>query len=276
MRTRVLLFAALLLTGCRTVIPGATLPPKPVIFVERAHSHNDYTRARPLQAALENGFGSVEADIHLIGSGLWIGHLFAINPGLNLESLYLKPLRERIKANGGWVYAPGQTLTLLVDVKLDAADTYAVLHRVLSEYADILTRVENGAVIPGAVKVVITGNRDRELLRAQNVRYAFFEGTLNDLNGTEPTSLIPAVSDSWKGAGFHWNGQGEIPAAERTKLRELAQKAAAQGRTLRLWDAPDTPAAWNELLAAGVTLINTDHLPQLREFLLKNDPQVQR
>lgn len=273
---RGVLLAALLLTGCRATIPSATLPPEPVTFLARAHSHNDYLHARPLQDALENGFGSVEADIHLTAGSLWIGHLVALNPGLTLQSLYLEPLRQRIKSNGGWVYAPGETLTLLVDVKTDPRDTYNALHRVLSQYADILTRVENGQVIPGAVQVVLTGNRDRELLRAQPVRYAFFEGTLSDLNGTEPTTLVPAVSESWKAAGFRWNGQGEMPAAEREKLQMLAQKASAQGRTLRLWDAPDTPAAWNELLRAGVTPINTDHLPELREFLLKNDLGVKK
>lgn len=274
MKFRGLLLAALLLTGCRAAIPSAKLPPEPVTFLVRADSHNDYTRPRPLQDALDNGFGSVEADIHLTGNALWIGHLVALNPGLTLQSLYLKPLRARVKANGGWVYAPGQTLTLLVDVKQDARSTYAVLDRVLAGYADILTRVENGQVIPGPVKVVITGNRDRELLRAQPVRYAFFEGTLADLNGTEPTSLVPAVAASWREAGFRWNGRGAMPAAERTRLRELVQKASAQGRTLRLWAAPDTPVAWNELLAANVTIINTDYLPELRDFLLKNDPQV--
>lgn len=273
---RALLLAALLLTGCRAGIPSATLPPARVTFLVRAHSHNDYLHARPLQDALDKGFGSVEADIHLTGNQLWIGHIFAINPKLTLQSLYLEPLRARIKSNGGWVYAPGETLTLLIDVKQDARDSYNVLNRVLAGYADILTRVENGQVIPGPVKVVLTGNRDRELLRGQPVRYAFFEGTLNDLNGTEPVSLLPAVSESWKAAGFRWNGTGEMPAAEREKLRQLAQKAGVQGRTLRLWDAPDTPAAWNELLLAGVTLINTDHLPELRDFLLKNDPLLNK
>lgn len=272
---RSLLLATLLLSGCRATIPRAALPPTPTPELLRAHSHNDYLQARPLQDALDNGFGSVEADVHLTAGQLWIGHLVALNPGLTLQSLYLDPLRARIHANGGWVYAPGQPFTLLIDVKLDARDTYNALHRVLAGYTDILTRVQDGQVVPGPVTVVLTGNRDRELLRAQTVRYAFFEGTLNDLNDRELTTLVPAVSASWKSA-FRWDGTGHLPAAEREKLRQLAQKAAAQGRTLRLWDAPDTPAAWQELLDAGVSLVNTDHLPQLRDFLMKNDPLVTR
>jgi hypothetical protein len=37
---------------------------------------------------------------------------------------------------------------------------------------------------------------------------------------------------------------------------------------LRLWGTPDAPAMWKELRDAGVDLINTDKLPELRSFLM--------
>lgn len=272
---KTVLIAALLLTGCRATIPSATLPPQPVSFLARAHSHNDYLHARPLQDALEQGFGSVEADIHLTGNQLWIGHLIAWNPNLTLQSLYLDPLRARIKSNGGWVYAPGEVLTLLIDVKTDTKATYDVLSGVLAGYADILTAVKDGQIIPGPVKVVITGNRDRELMRGQNPRYAFFEGFMTDLQGTESAVLVPAVAEQWSKV-IRWNGTGDMPADQRQKLQTIARQAREQGRTLRLWDAPDNPNTWAELLKADVGFINTDHLKELREFLLKNDPAVKK
>lgn len=270
---KTLLLAAVLLMGCRTTIPQAMLPPQPTTFLARAHSHNDYLHARPLQDALDQGFGSVEADIHLTGNALWIGHIVAWNPGLTLQSLYLDPLRARIKSNGGWVYAPGEVLTLLIDVKTDTKATYAALSDVLAQYADILTSVQDGVVKPGPVKVVITGNRDRELLRGQNPRYAFFEGFTADLQGNENTALVPAVAEKWSNV-IKWDGNGEMPADQRQKLLTLTRQAREQGRTLRLWDAPDNANTWAELLKADASFINTDHLKELREFLLKSDPDV--
>src|SRR5581483_11309861 len=72
---------------------------KPLV---QAHAHNDYEHARPLLDALDHGFCSVEADIWLAPDGLLIGHdKKDLKPGRTLESLYLDPLRERNRANGG-------------------------------------------------------------------------------------------------------------------------------------------------------------------------------
>src|SRR6478609_9716902 len=58
----------------------------------RAHAHNDYEHPRPLLDALDHRFGSVEADIHLVGDQLLIGHdASELDPSRTLESLYLDP-----------------------------------------------------------------------------------------------------------------------------------------------------------------------------------------
>src|SRR3984957_8511284 len=73
-----------------------------VIPLTRVHAHNDYEHKRPLFDALDHGFCSVEADIHLVDGQLLVAHdLRDVNPNLTLQSLYLDPLRERIKQNGG-------------------------------------------------------------------------------------------------------------------------------------------------------------------------------
>lgn len=40
----------------------------------RAHAHNDYEHPRPLLDALDHRFGSVEADVFLVGDQLLVGH----------------------------------------------------------------------------------------------------------------------------------------------------------------------------------------------------------
>src|SRR5919109_1377732 len=66
----------------------------------RAHAHNDYEHPRPLFDALDHRFGSIEADIYLVGDQLLVAHdPVDLDPGRTLESLYLDPLARRVKAN---------------------------------------------------------------------------------------------------------------------------------------------------------------------------------
>ena len=55
--------------------------------------------------ALEHGFASVEADVFLVGDKLCVAHeADKITPEKTLQSLYLEPLRQRVKENRGQVY----------------------------------------------------------------------------------------------------------------------------------------------------------------------------
>ena len=64
----------------------------------RAHAHNDYQHERPLLDALDHGFGSIEADIHLINGNLLVAHnRDEAQPDRTLQGLYLDPLRQRIR-----------------------------------------------------------------------------------------------------------------------------------------------------------------------------------
>jgi hypothetical protein len=242
--------------------------PAPVVPLLQAHAHNDYEHKRPLLDALDNGFCSVEADIFLVDGELLVGHTRKdLRPERTLEKLYLDPLRERIKANGGKVYPGGPTVFLLIDVKTEAKATYAALAKVLPKYTDILSVARGDEFEAKAVTVVVSGNCDREAITAQEVRFAGIDGRPTDLDSTAPSHLIPWVSARW-GALFQWQGKGPIPDAELAKLREVVSQAHKHGRLVRFWATPESPAFWEQLLAAGVDLINTDQLPELRRFLL--------
>ena len=85
---------------------------------------------------------------------------------------------------------------------------------------------------------------------------------------------MPWISDRW-GALFKWNGEGEMPAAERSRLQEMVRKCHAQGKLLRFWATPEKQALWDELYSAGVDLINTDKLAELSAFLRTKDKSKQ-
>lgn len=239
----------------------------------RAHAHNDYEHDRPLLDALSHGFTSVEADIYLVGGELLVGHDPAdLIPGRTLQSLYLDPLAHRVRANNGHVYRGSDlSLQLLVDIKNTGAATYAEVDRVLRGYRNMLTAYRNGRVSRAAVTVVISGDRPRELMQAQRVRYAFYDGRGADLNSGAPATFIPLISDNWNNL-FTWQGIGPMPAAERTRLRRFIRDAHAARQRVRFWATPDAAGAareavWSELVAADVDHINTDDLAGLEAFL---------
>ena len=242
--------------------------PKPLTNV---HAHNDYEHKRPLFDALDHGFCSVEADVHLVDGQLLVAHSrLEVKPGKTLQALYLDPLRERVKQNGGRVYRNGPEVTLLIDVKGDWRTTYPVLRDILKQYSDILTTFPGDAKQTNAVMAIITGNRSREMFAGESVRYAALDGDLADLDSTAPATLVPWISSNWA-ASFKWRGVGAIPEAEKAKVKEIVAKAHEHGRRVRFWGSPDKPVFWSELLADGVDLINTDDLAGAQKFLTTDE-----
>lgn len=244
--------------------------PKPL---RQAHAHNDYEHTRPLLDALDQGFCSVEADIHLVNGALLVAHdPEQVKPERTLEKLYLEPLRERARKNGGRVYRGGQaaspagTVLLLIDLKTEAESSYGALKKVLAKFEPILTRFESGRIHTNAVTVILSGNRPRATLLAESSRLAAFDGRLADLGQNLPVSFMPLVSDNWK-SHFTWNGEGEMPQAELDKLLQIVERTHKEGRILRFWATPDFRNAWHLLHAAKVDLINTDDLAGLARYL---------
>ncbi len=95
--------------------------PQPIEPIVAGHAHNDYEHHRPLFDAMENGFCSVEVDIHLVDGELLVAHdRHQTTKGKTLQNLYLDPLRQRVRTNSGSVYPDGGEFTLMIDIKTDA------------------------------------------------------------------------------------------------------------------------------------------------------------
>ena len=263
------LFLAAALAFAPAMVSAADVKP-----LAQAHAHNDYEHQRPLLDAVDHGFTGVEADIWLVDGKLLVAHEEAhIKPERTLEALYLDPLKKRVTENGGRVYPGSEGFTLLIDIKTEGEPTYKALAEVLSKYADILTVVRDGKVQAGAVTAVVSGNRAKDYMLSEKVRFAGYDGRMPDLNSDMPASFMPLLSDNWTKV-FTWKGEGEMPSAERAKLLDIVKTAHGKGWTIRFWSTPDKAgpqreAIWKELKAAGVDKINTDDLAGLQTFLSK-------
>ncbi len=237
--------------------------PAPLIH---AHSHNDYKHKQPLLDALDHGFCSVEADIYLVDGKILVAHdRDKLKADRTLESLYLKPLRERVKKNGGRVYPAGPEFTLLIDLKTSWTNTWPVLRSVLEKYSDVLTVFRDDKKETKAITIILSGNRAKEMFAGEHVRLASYDGKFPDLDSAASPDLIPWISAEWP-AYFGWEGAGPMPENEKQWLKEIVSKAHQHGRKIRFWGSPDSPTFWKALLENNVDLINTDHLAELETF----------
>jgi len=235
-------------------------------------AHNDYRHKRPLFDALENGFTNIEADIFLKNNKLIVAHVFPYFKGKRtLENLYFKPLSERIALNNGKVYENyNKPVILMIDIKTNANDTYEALKPLLEKYSSILTHLEDGKVVYGAVTVVLSGHKPYDMIGSEQSRLAFIDEDLRRVSRDTTTTNMFTMASCKYSRMLKWDGKGVFPVAERNKLCTFVAIAHRMGEKVRLWASPEKKAVWDELLKCGVDLINTDRLVTLRRYLNSN------
>jgi hypothetical protein len=247
---------------------GTDAPPAtPPVLLPRAHAHNDYLHDRPLLDALAYGFCSVEADIWLVNGALLVAHERArVDAARTLDALYLAPLWERFRENGGTIHPQAAPFTLLVDIKNTGAETFKALDRALAAYDPMLTHFTDDSTSIGAVTVIVSGERDAAAILGSSPRRVGIDGRLADLDGPLNPHRVPLVSDNWL-LHFRWNGRGNLPESDAAKLATTVARARELGVRLRFWSIPQTEATWSALHDAGVDLLNADDLAGLAALL---------
>ncbi len=243
----------------------------------RGHAHNDYEHSRPLLEALDNGFTSIEADIFLVDGKLLVGHNRTdLKPERTLEKMYLDPLLKRVQANKGSVYAEKAPVILLVDIKAEGSEVYKRLKQVLPSYSEMLSDTGDKGIVnltgerglrQHAVTIILSGDYPFEDVKADKERMVFLDGKLDQPETFKDADLAPLVSGNWTDH-MRWDGKGVMPASQEAKLHLMADDIHRRHQKLRLWGAPDNENTWHEVYLAGVDLINTDHLGELRKYLL--------
>jgi hypothetical protein len=225
-----------------------------------------------LYDALDNGFTNIEADIFLKNNKLIVAHVFPYFKGKRtLETLYFKPLSERIAENNGKVYANyNKPVILMIDIKTNAGNTYEALKPLLEKYKSILTSLEDGRITYRAVTVVLSGHKPYEQIGNEQDRLAFIDEDLRKVSRDTTMSNMFTMASCKYSRMLRWDGKGIFPVAERNKLCAFVTLAHRMGEKVRLWASPEKKVVWDELLHCGVDLINTDKLVTLRKYLNSN------
>ncbi len=236
-----------------------------VTVLPMAHAHNDYVQKRPLLGALEQGFGSIEADVFLVNGELLVGHdRPQLTPERTLKKMYLEPLAAQVKANGGTVYGKPSELILLVDIKADGAAVYEQLKKDLQPYHSILTKFDDKGLKRRAITVILSGDRPIDVLKAEKKRWAFIDGRPENIG--QDSNLFPLISEDFTKL-FKYRGSQKMSEAESQSLTEMVSRTKAAGQKLRFWAAYDSRDMWSELFKHKVDLIGTDRQVELASFL---------
>jgi hypothetical protein len=251
-----------------TAFAGATVLRRPRAYQPSGHAIARSDDVDPLPRVLRLGLGGLTVPVTPGPHGeLFLGP-GAPQPGRTLRRLVLSPLFTQARSRGGRLRrdqrVPFRLVVEFAGPNRDAETllrAYRMLDQQLRDHAALLSRCENDELTPGAVTVSVSGIVDvRELLATQSVRYAFADGSFDDVGShAAPPALIPTISEPWT-RRFGWDGREPISAEERHLLHALVRSAHEDGRTVRVSGLPRGSrrarrAIWTELGAAGVDVI---------------------
>jgi hypothetical protein len=268
-------------TGAATL--GVAVARRPRAYLSAGHAIAGTRAVDPLPDVLRRGLAGLTVPVRPGPRGeLFIGP-GAPQPGRTLRRLVLSPLFARAKARGGRLCRDQRVpFRLVVEFTGPTRDAetllraYRMLDRQLRDHAPLLSRCADGRLDPGAVTVAVAGIVDvRELLAAQRCRYAFADGSFDDIGtASAPPALVPMISEPWS-RRFGWDGREPISAEERHLLHAMVRSAHEDGRTVRIAGLTTGSrrarrAIWAELGAAGVDVIADADQSGLARYLRRH------
>ena len=220
-------------------------------------AHNDYLKPRPFYNAFELKVGYIEADVFLEKGELLVAHTKKeIDPSKTLESMYIQPLSQKVKESNGKLYG----LTLMIDLKTEGTPTIAALIKVMERYPEI-TKCDG-------LWVAMSGNYPPPVEWKNYPAWIMFDGRPNVAYSSDEIEKLRLISTDFKNVSS-WDGNGNIPASDEAKIREVIMGAHQLRMPIRFWASPDFQNAWEKLESVGVDILNSDHIDELSKYLSK-------
>ena len=227
------------------------------------HSHNDYNRKSPFFDAYKAHAASIEADVFLVDGELYVAHdREDIRSWRTLRNLYLDPIRQLFRANGGAGYADGSTYQLIVDLK-DGRESLLALQRMIEEeYAECFDTEHN----PRAITLTVSGDLIPAEHFADYPDFIKHDGRVGRTYTQQQLKHVSVISQDLR-KFFSWDGECDLTKAEIDSLRTAARDVHRMGKKIRFWAMPDSPKAWQLAKHLRLDFINTDNPAKVRKYL---------
>lgn len=227
-------------------------------FAQKIHAHNDYAQPRPFATAYEQRADFIEADVWLRDGQLVVSHDTTQVGAPTLDSLYLKPITKLFTQYTDRVSpARDYTFALVIDVKSNPAEVLPKLITALQERLPCFNRSANSR----AVQVIISGNRPKVNTYLDYPFLLQFDGRPSEVYDDETLKRVALISDNFQSYS-RWNGTGDLPDADKDKLKRVIKRAHSDNKPIRFWAIPDIPNAWKQLKKIGVDIISTDKVTE--------------
>lgn len=229
------------------------------------HSHNDYLQRVPFYQAYAQQAYLIEADVFALEDeeSLLVGHnRKELRPDRVLETMYIRPIVDVFKANGGRAWRDSEKrFMLLIDLKTSTETTLPAVVNLISKYREVFDEALN----PYAVTVVISGDMPHPSGFDDFPQFIWFDGRLTTDYSVDQLKRIALVSAPFSNYS-KWNGEGELSREDGKRLVKAIKNAHDWGKKIRFWGAPDVATAWNTLHRMGVDIINTDQIERCAEY----------
>jgi alkaline phosphatase len=252
------------LIACCCAFSAVAMAQPAVYTTANAHSHNDYEKPLPFRGAYNAGFGSVEADLHLINDTLWVAHDTPRLGAPTFERTYLQALQEVVTKNGGFPYADHKKqLQVLIDLKTEGVSTLTKVVAAIRRYPDLATNKY--------IHFVISGSRPDPANWGEYPAFIWFDGNIGQTYTDAALNRIALMS-----ADFHkyskWNGKDPLPAKDKDTIQALIAGVHQLQKPIRFWASPDNKEAWQQLMKWKVDYLNTDQISEMAAFLNRQKP----
>ena len=232
--------------------------------VFHVHAHNDNEQPNPLFRSLLKGVGYIEVDLWLKNGILYAQHgrPFFTNSNKKFTTNYLDPLFAYFQKNGSIFNTDNaeRPLTLVLDVKTDAAKTYQAILEVLKPYQSMLTYCKNNKEITNSVSILLSGHASYDIVNTQPQRWVQVDGRIPDLSKNYSASMMPTISEKYSKV-VGWYPFSSVPNERQLeKIQSIADQVHAEGKLFRLWKIPENQDAVKLILESGVDIVSLDDL----------------
>lgn len=227
-------------------------------------AHNDYQKSKPFHNAYSHQVSVMEADLYYDNGQVKVAHdLSELEKDMNLEIMYLIPLREKVRQHASAYPDKKLSLALMLDIKNESEKVMAWILEMVENYPDLFGTDTEKHAIP----LIISGARPPQDSWATLPSSVLIDGRLTDNIPERLRPKIYMVSTSFSSVIPDFRDQKGLANNQIKAVRELVDSVHGQNLKIRLWGVPDNIDFWKLQDQLEVDIIGCDHLDELAKHI---------
>lgn len=227
-------------------------------------AHNDYQKNQPFTVAYTHRVGILEADLYYQDGKIILAHdPSELKHGLDLEKIYLEPLKKCVIKYGRPYPESNHSLALMLDIKNKPDKILTWINQLVLAYPELFGSDTTSARVP----IIISGARPAMDTWKDLPESVFIDGRLSDTIPVSLRSKVYMVSSSFTNVVTGSWTRDRLTPAQKTSVQKAIDQVHQQNLKVRFWGVPDNPYFWKLQSDLGVDIIGSDQLDELAKHL---------